>query len=96
MRHNDNHPEVHKFLITSCAWNSDIFKEGKSIFIIQIPNHSDSLKTACSIFFFFFWLCWVFIAVWMLSLVTVSGAYSLVAVHRLLIAVASLVAENRL
>ena len=62
MRHNDNHPEVHKFLITSCAWNSDIFKEGKSVFIIQIPNHSDSLKTACSIFFFFFWMCWVLVS----------------------------------
>ena len=38
----------------------------------------------------------VFIAACRLSLVVASGGYSLVAVHRLLIAVASLVAENRL
>ena len=48
------------------------------------------------IFYFFilflnFWLPWVFIAVRGLSLVAVS-----VAVYRLLIAVASLVAEHRL
>ena len=41
----------------------------------------------------YFWLCWVFIAVLWLSLVAVSGAYSLAAVCQLLIAVASLVEE---
>ena len=39
-------------------------------------------------FILFFWLCWAFIAARGLSLVAVSGGYS-VAVHRLLIAVAS-------
>ena len=41
----------------------------------------------------YFWL--YFIAVHGLSLVAVSGGYSLVAVHVLLISVASLVAEHR-
>ena len=35
--------------------------------------------------FIYFWLCWVFFGVW---------NFSLVAVHRLLIAVASLIAEH--
>ena len=41
------------------------------------------------------WLCWLFVAVHGLSLVAVSGGYS-VAAHGLLIAVASLVVEHRL
>ena len=44
----------------------------------------------------FFWLCWVFVAAWGFSLVAASGSYSLVAVHGLFIAVASLVVEHRL
>ena len=47
-------------------------------------------------FIFNFLLCWVFVAVHGLSLVAVSGDYSLVVVLWLLIAVASLVAEHRL
>ena len=47
------------------------------------------------LFYFYFWLCWVFVAARGLSLVAASGDYS-VAVHGLLIAVASLVAEHRL
>ena len=43
---------------------------------------------------FYFWLCWVFTAVSRLSLVAVSRGYLLVAVPRLLIAVASLIAEH--
>ena len=46
--------------------------------------------------FIYFWLRWVFVAVRGLSLVAVRGGYSFVAVHRLLIAVASLVAEHGL
>ena len=42
------------------------------------------------------WLCRVFLAVCGLSLVVASGGYSLVEVHRLLIAVASLAAEHSL
>ena len=40
--------------------------------------------------------CWGLIAVHRLSLVAASWGYPLVVVHRLLIAVASLVAEHRL
>ena len=43
--------------------------------------------------YIYFWLCWVFAAVCRRSLVVVSGGYSVV-VRRLLIAVASLVAEH--
>ena len=43
-----------------------------------------------------FWLHWVFVAALRLSLVAVSEGYSLAEVHRLLIAVASLVAEHGL
>ena len=46
--------------------------------------------------FIYFWLRWVFIGVHGLSLVAVSGGYSFVVVRRLLVAVASLVAEHRL
>ena len=46
--------------------------------------------------FIYLWLPWVFVAVRGLSLVAVSGGYSVVAVCGLLIDVASLVAEHRL
>ena len=42
------------------------------------------------------WLCWVFVAVYSLSLVAESGGYSLVAVRGLLSVVAPLVAEQTL
>ena len=43
--------------------------------------------------FIYFWLHWVFITALGLSLVVENGGYSLAVVHRLLIMVASLVAE---
>ena len=46
--------------------------------------------------FIYFWLCWFFAALHGFSLVTASRGYSLAAVHGLVIAVASLVAEYRL
>ena len=46
--------------------------------------------------FFFFWLHWVFIAACELSLVAVSGGYSLLRLLRPLIAVASQVTEHGL
>ena len=42
-----------------------------------------------------FWLCWVFLGILRLSLVTASRGYSLAAVHWLLTEVASLVVEHR-
>ena len=48
------------------------------------------------IFFFIFWLLWVFFGALGLSRVVVSKGSSLAAVHGLLIAGASLLAEHRL
>ena len=57
----------------------------------------ESLSLNTVYLLFFFWLHWVFfIAVHELSLVSVSRGCGLVTMHRLLIAVASLVAEHRL
>ena len=47
-------------------------------------------------FVFYFWLHWVFVGVWELSLAAENRDYCLVMVHELLIVVASLVAEHRL
>ena len=44
----------------------------------------------------YFWLHWVFVAVFKLSLVAASRGCSLVAVHGLLLVVGSLAAEHRL
>ena len=46
--------------------------------------------------FIWFWFHWIFVAVQGLSLIAESGGYSVVVVLRLLIVVASLVAELRL
>ena len=53
------------------------------------------LKINLFYLFIYFWLRWVFVAEHGLSLVEVSGGYSVV-VHGLLIAVASLIAEHDL
>ena len=50
----------------------------------------------CLFYLFYFWLRWVFVAARRLSLVAASGGYSSLAVHGLLIVVASLVAEHGL
>ena len=64
------------------------------------PHMREGVRNGCSFFLFFknlfiyafnFWLCWVFVAGCRLSLVVVSGSYSLIAVCRLPVAVASLV-----
>ena len=48
-------------------------------------------------FFFYFWLCWLFLAACgLFSSCRESGVYSLVMLFRLLIAVASLVADHGL
>ena len=60
-----------------------------------LENHL--FKCSAFFFLFYFWLRWVFIAVCGLSLVAVQGGGLLfVAVHRLLIVVASLAAEHGL
>jgi len=52
--------------------------------------------SAVSIVCIHLWLYWVLVAVWGLSLVVESRGFSLIAVHRLLILMASPVAESRL
>ena len=47
-----------------------------------------------SFFSFNFWLCWIFVAAYRLSLVSAGRGYSLVAVPGFLIVVALLVAEH--
>ena len=44
---------------------------------------------------FIFWLWWVFVAARRLSLVPVSGGYSLIGVHSLLVVVASLTVDTQ-
>ena len=44
----------------------------------------------------YFWLCWVFMDAYGLSLVVVSGGHSLIAVHGVLVALVSFVAEHGL
>ena len=53
-------------------------------------------KASLCVYLIYFWLHWIFVAACGLSLVAVSGGYSLVAVLGLLIAVASLVVEHGL
>ena len=57
-------------------------------------NCTDPMQTFS--FSFYFWLCWVLVAARGLSLIAASRGYPLVAVNRLLIVVASLVAEHEL
>ena len=63
---------------------------------IILNNWSASILFFFFFFFFFLYGCAVFFATCRLSPLVVSGVYSLVAVHRLLMAVASPVAEHRL
>ena len=55
-----------------------------------------TIKIFFLIYFYYFWLCWVFVAACKLPLVAVSGSYSLTAVPRLFIMEASFVVEHRL
>ena len=68
---------------------------------LMILSHThSSLSPSTSTFtvylFVYFWSRWVFVAVCGLLLVAMSRGYSVVAACRLLIAVASLIAEHRL
>ena len=66
-------------------------------FFFQIVSSPSLLfLLTCTHCFIYFWLCRIFLAAHVLSRVPDSGDYSLAAVHWLLIAVASLVAEHRL
>ena len=62
----------------------------------KIVNIYSEFFFSINIFFLYVWLPWVFVAVLGFSLVAARGRYALVVVGRLLIAVASLVAEHGL
>ena len=68
------------------SWLKNL-KATKSQFQVSLPF---------KFFKIYFWLLRVFVTAHELSLVVESGGYSLVGVHRLLIAMSSLVAEHRL
>ena len=63
---------------------------------LQCASLKKKQNVFLTLFIYFFWLGLVFVALHRLSLVAASGASPQVAVWRLLIAVASLVAEHRL
>ena len=69
------------------------------IFIMCVTSLALIYLVTGSLSFFLkndFWLHWVFMALQWLSLVAASGGYSMVSVHGILTAVASLVVEHRL
>ena len=62
---------------------------------MKVPAGSFSSEGTLHLFFSFsFWLDWIFIAAYRLSLVSAGRGYSLVAVPRFLTVVALLVAEH--
>ena len=63
---------------------------------VEAPSSISELHFFLKMYLSSFWLCWVFVAVNGLSLVVVRWGYSLVVIHELLIAVASLVVEHQL
>ena len=65
--------------------------------LLYLPSLTEwkGLPFSKKIIVFIHWLCWVFTAAWAFSLVAASGSHSLLAVCRLLIAVASLVVEHK-
>ena len=63
--------------------------------LFLLSNRILKLKKKKALFIYvFLWLHWVFVAALRSSLVAVSRSYSLVAVHRPLVAVISLVAHG--
>ena len=81
----------------SCSAACGIFPDqGSNLFPLHWQVDSFFFKINLFILFIYFWLHWVFVAACGLSLVVVSGGLLFVAVHGLLIAVASLVVEHGL
>ena len=61
-----------------------------------LPSKQFSLKKKFFLFIYYFWLHGVFVAVSGLSPVVAREGLQFIVVHRLLIAIASLVADHRL
>ena len=49
-----------------------------------MPNGTATQEENMGYYIYVFWLCWIFVAVHRLSLVSATTGYSLIAVHRLL------------
>ena len=83
------------YLFCKAGWQS----AGGAIFLPGHQGESILIKIFKKIFFnffYYFWLCWVFVAACKLPLVAVKGATLLIAVPRLLTMEASFVVEHRL
>ena len=68
---------------------------GTILYIVVYVKHLHIGMNNTNMFIFYFWLLWVFVALCGLSPGAESRGYSPVAVHGLLIGMASLVAEHR-
>ena len=78
------------------AWRAAVHRVAKSRTRLRDWMTTTPYKWPSAFKFFkniYFWLCWVFVASHRLSLVAASRVYYLIVVHRLLIAVASLLAR---
>ena len=78
--------------ISLCFWYWNLLV----LFCVLLFFFKFIFKSYYLLIYFYFWLHWVFAAAPGLSLIVASGGLLLVAVHELLIAMASLVAEHRL
>ena len=82
-----------RYQISACVGLSSISQCVNLASILHCPNYHIVIRKSEGVYF---WLHWVLAAPSWLSLVAMSGAYSLLQVPRLLAAVASSVAEHRL
>ena len=87
-------------IVYACVSFSPVFLlSNYKLGMFKLPgweNQESTFSFFLNYLFIYLWLFWVFVAVCGLSLVAVSGGYSLVVVHGFLIEAASLVAEHRL
>ena len=72
------------------------FYPGCYITLSKVPCAIQQVLVGYPFYLFYFWLSWVFLGAHGLSLVAVIGGYSLVAMHRFLMVVASVFAEHGL
>ena len=79
-----------------CGSRSYLKPSDTSFWTVFLGSNLEHYLLKCIYIFIYFWLCLVFIAGHGLSLVAESSGYSLVVVHGLPIAMASLVVEHEL
>ena len=87
-------PQPHQHLLVFKISTTEVLKLDRfQILVLLLAN---LFFKKIILFIYLFLLCWVFIAVRAFSCCSKQGDVSLVLVHELLIAVASIVAEHRL